>query len=62
MQGTNPLLIYSWLLMEVWSPEKMVSESGKLFFKTRGVILHDRVMNEEWERLDKHSYQLQKQC
>ena len=53
MQGTNALLIYAWLCMEIWSPEKMISDSGKLFYRTKGVILHDQVMNEEWERLDK---------
>lgn len=57
MQETNPLLIYSWLLMEVWSPEKSRTKRNKLFYRTKGVILHDKVMNEEWDRLDKPPYQ-----
>lgn len=57
MQGTNPLLIYAWLCMEIWSPEKPRTKRNKLFYRTKGVILYDQVMNEEWGRLDKSSYQ-----
>ena len=49
----NNLLIYAWLMMEIWSPDKTRVKSRKLFYKAKGVTLHDQVMNEEWERLDK---------
>lgn len=57
MQSMSNLLIYARLLMEIWSPDKPRTKKGKLFYKAKGVILHDQVMNQEWERLEKPPYQ-----
>lgn len=46
-----------WVL-EIWHPDKMNFAPGlrrrklRLFYKAKGIVLHDRFLNEEWSRCE----------